>query len=72
MVRDSIATKLTNLPIGNSDRIISMRPPLSVMHATVFSVCVPTIQADPTEKENVYTDFFETFQQMTRLSSLAI
>ena len=39
MVRDSIATKLTDLPISHSDRIFSMRLPLSVQqHACLFSV----------------------------------
>ena len=57
MVRDSIATKLTNLPIGHSDCIISMRLPLSVQqHATFFSVYAPTVQADPAERELFYSD----------------
>ena len=57
MVRDSIATKLTNLPIGHSNRIISMRLPLSVQqHATFFSVYAPTLQADPAEREQFCTD----------------
>ena len=44
MIRDSIATKLTNLPVGHSDRIISIRMSHSVQqHATVFSVGAPTL-----------------------------
>ena len=51
IVRDYIATKLTNLPIGHSDRIISMCLPRSVQqHATFFSVYAPTLLADPDEK----------------------
>ena len=54
MVRDSV---LTNLPVGHSDRIISMHLPLSVQqHATLVGVYASTLQIDPAEKDNFYTD----------------
>ena len=52
MVKDSIATKLSNLPTGHTDRIMSMRLPLgNQQHATLFSVYAPTLQADSSEKD---------------------
>jgi exonuclease III len=57
MVKDSIATKLSNLPTGHTDRIMSMRLPLGKQqHATLFSVYAPTLQADSSEKDKFYAD----------------
>ena len=57
MVKDSIATKLSNLPTGHTDRIMSMRLPLgNQQHATLFSVYAPTLQADSSEKDKFYAD----------------
>ena len=57
MIRSSIASKLENLPIGHSDRIISVRIPLNKQqYATLFSVYSPTLQAEPTEKAKFYSD----------------
>ena len=59
MVKDSFATncKLTSLPIGHSDCVISMRLPLrDLQHETLFSVYASTLLADPAEKERFYAD----------------
>ncbi|KAI8495015.1 hypothetical protein Bbelb_270010 [Branchiostoma belcheri] len=57
MIENTIASKLENLPTGHSDRIISMRLPLTKkQHVTLFSVYAPTLQADPTDKDKFYTD----------------
>ena len=51
MVRNSIASKLKNLPKSLSDNIISMHLEQSKQqYATVFSVYSPTLKADPAEK----------------------
>ena len=70
MVRDSIATKLTNLPIGHSDRHLVFRGmPLPSGRMLQFS---RQILLKKTNFTQTYAAFFETFQQMTRLSSLPI
>lgn len=57
MIKNCIASKLESLPTGHSDRIISMRLPLrKEQYATLFSVYSPTLQADPAEKDQFYTD----------------
>ncbi len=75
-VRDFTITKLTNLPIGHSDRVISMRLTFSVQqYATFFIVYAPTLQPDPAGIcfcIQTYAAFFVTFQLMTKLSSLPI
>lgn len=57
MMRNSIASKLETLPMGYSDRIISLRLPLkSTQHLTLFSVYAPTLLADPADKDSFYSD----------------
>ena len=57
MIKNTIASKLENLPTGHSDRIISMRLPLeNKQHITLFSVYSPTLQADPADKNKFYCD----------------
>ena len=57
MIKNAIASKMENLPTGHSDRIISMRLPLKKKQsATLFSVYSPTLQADPADKDKLYTD----------------
>ncbi|XP_051657446.1 craniofacial development protein 2-like [Manacus candei] len=57
MIKNSILSKLENLPTGHSDHIISLRLPLhNKQHVVLFSICAPTLQADPAEKDKFYTD----------------
>ena len=57
MVKNSIASKLENLPTGQSDRIISLRLPQSNhQYATLFSVYSLTLQAELAEKDKFYSD----------------
>ncbi|KAL8604147.1 hypothetical protein ACOMHN_047359 [Nucella lapillus] len=57
MIKNTIASKLENLPTGHSDRIISMSLPLkNKQHVTLFSVYSPTLQADPADKDKSYSD----------------
>ena len=57
MIRNTIASRLENLPTGHSDRIISMRLPLgNKQHITLFSVYSPTLKADPADKNKFYCD----------------
>lgn len=65
MVRTLIASKLKNLPIGHSDRIISMRHPLkNNKYATLFSVYSPTLQAEPAEKDQLYSVLHSVLQSI--------
>ncbi|KAJ7421561.1 hypothetical protein WISP_41931 [Willisornis vidua] len=53
MIKNSVASKLENLPTGHSDRIMFLRFPLhNKQHVVLFSVYAPTLQADPAEKTN--------------------
>ena len=47
MIKTSIARKLQNLPVGHSDRIMSLRlPNQDNKFATVISVYAPTLHAE--------------------------
>ena len=57
MIKNSIASKLQNLPIGHSDHLMSLRLPLrDDKYVTLISVYAPTLQADPITKEAFYTE----------------
>ncbi|GFS21415.1 RNA-directed DNA polymerase from mobile element jockey-like protein [Elysia marginata] len=57
MIKDSLSSKLETLPTGYSDRIMSMRLALDKnQHLTLFSVYAPTLQAEPVEKDNFYSE----------------
>jgi exonuclease III len=65
MVRNSIASRLEILPTGHSDRIMSMRLPLSkAQHVTLLSIYSPTLQADPMEKDRFYSDLRSLLQDI--------
>ena len=52
MINTSIARKLQNLPVGHSDRIMSLGLPVqNNKFATVLSVYAPTLQAETGVKE---------------------
>ncbi|KAJ7427538.1 craniofacial development protein 2-like protein [Willisornis vidua] len=57
MIKNSIASKLENLPTGHSDCIISLCLPLhNKQHVVLLSIYAPTLQADLAEKDKFYTD----------------
>ena len=57
MIKTSIAKKLQNLPVGHSDRLMSLRLPLrDNQFVTLISVYAPTLLADPLTKEVFYTE----------------
>ena len=50
-------SKLQNLPIGHSDRLMSLHLPLrDDKYVTLISVYAPTLQADPITKGAFYTE----------------
>ncbi|WP_419609853.1 endonuclease/exonuclease/phosphatase family protein, partial [Thiolapillus sp.] len=64
MIKTSIARKLQNLPVGHSDRIMSLRLPIQDnKFATVLSVYAPTLQAETGVKEAFYRDLHNLQQQ---------
>ena len=56
MIKSSIARRLQNLPVGHSDRIVSLRLPIQNKFATVLRVYAPTLQAETGVKEAFYRD----------------
>ena len=73
MVKTSIARKLQNLPVGHSDRIMSLRLPIQDnKFATVLSVYAPTLQAETGVKEAFYRDLHNLLQQVDSKDKLLI
>ena len=63
MINTSIARKLQNLPVGHSDRIMSLGLPVqNNKFATVLSVYAPTLQAETGVKEAFYGDLYNLQQ----------
>ena len=73
MMKTSITRKLQNLPVGHSDRIISLRLPIQDnKFATVLSVYAPTLQAETGLKEAFYRDLHNLLQQADSKDKLLI
>ena len=65
MIKTSIARKLQNLPVGHSDRMMSLRLRIQDnKFATVLSVYAPTLQAETGVKEAFYRDLHNLLQQV--------
>ena len=73
MLKTSIASKLEDLPTGHSDRIMSMRLPLrKKQYASLFSVYATALQAEPAEKDNVYSELRSLLQSIPADDKLLI
>ena len=73
MINTSITRKLQNLPVGQSDRIMSLRLPILVnKFATVLSVYAPTLQDETGVKEAFYGDLHNLLQQADSKDKLLI
>ena len=73
MIKTSIAKKLKNLPIGQSDRIMSLRLPIQDnKFATVLSVYAPTLQTETGVKETFFLDLHNLLQQVDSKDKLLI
>ena len=73
MVKTSIARKLQNLPVGHSDRIMSLRLPIQDnKFATILSVYAPTLQAETGVNEAFYRDLHNLLQQIDSKDKLLI
>ena len=73
MVKTCIARKLQILPVGHSDRFMSLRLPVQDnKFATVFSVYAPTPQAETGVKEAFYRDLHNFMQQVDSKHKLFI
>ena len=73
MVKNSIASKLTSLPTGHSDRIMSMRIPLpGKQNATLISVYAPTLLAESAVKERFYTELRSTLLTIPKAEKVII
>ena len=72
-IKTSIARKLQNLPVGHSDRIMSLRLPIQAnKFATVFSVYAPTLKAETGLKKAFYRDLHNLLQQVDAEDKLLI
>ena len=72
LIKTFIARKLQNLPVGHSDRIMSLRLPIQNKFATVLSVYAPTLQAETGVKEAFYRDLHNLLQQNDSKDKLLI
>ena len=73
MIKTSIARKWQNLPVGHSDRIVSLRLPIQDnKFATVPSVYAPILQAETGVKEAFYRDLHNLLQQVDSKDKLFI
>ena len=73
MIKTSKARKLQNLPVGHSDRIVSLRLPTPDNKlATVLSVYAPTLQVEIGVKEAFYRDLHNLLQQVDSKDKLLI
>lgn len=55
MIKNSINNKLTSLPVGHSDRLLSPHLPLlGNQFMTIISVYAPTLQSDIITKDTFY------------------
>ena len=72
-IKTSIARKLQNLPVGHSDRIMSLRLPIQDnKFATVLCVHAPILQAETGVKEAFYRDLHNLLQQAGSKDKLRI
>ena len=73
MIKTSIDRKLQNLPVGHSDRLMSLRLPIQDNKlVTVLSVYAPTLQAETGVKEAFYRDLRNLLQQVDSKQKLLI
>ena len=73
MIKTSITRKLQNLPVGHSDRLMTQRLPIQDNNfSTVFSVYVPTLQAETGVKEAFYCDLHNLLKQVDSKDKLFI
>ena len=73
MIKTNIANKLESLPVGHSDRLMSLRLPLrDNKYATLISAYPPTLQADPTTKEAFYSELRSLLQRTDNSDKIVI
>ena len=73
MIKTSIARKLQNLPVGHSDRIMSLRIPIQDQKfAIVLSMYAPTLEAETGVKKAFYHDLHNLLQQVDSKDKLLI
>ena len=64
MIKNSVTSSLESLPVGHSDRLMSLRLPLrGDQYATIISVYAPILQADLTTKEALYSELRSLLQK---------
>lgn len=73
MIKTPIASKLQSLPVGHSDRIMSLRLPLSGNRfLTLFSVYAPTLQAEAVLKEAFYSELSSLLKKVDKEDKILI
>ena len=72
-IRDSIARSLTELPVGHSERLMSVRLPLArSRHMTIISAYAPTLMADEDTKDQFYSELTLLLQRVSREDRLVL
>ena len=73
VIKSSLVCKLTATPKGVSDRLMTMRVPLSgKRHATIISAYAPTMTNPDEAKEKFYEDLNSTIDAVPRADKLII
>ncbi|XP_076442022.1 uncharacterized protein LOC143281001 [Babylonia areolata] len=72
-IKSSIASKLHSLPVGHSDRIMSLRLPLTInCFVSLFSMYAPTLQADAVTKEAFYRELSSLLRKVDKEDKILI
>ena len=72
-IRNSIARCLTELPVGHSERLMSVRIPLArSKHMTIISAYAPTLVADEDSKDEFYSALTLLLQGVSREDRLVL
>ena len=73
MIKNNVANRLQSLPVGHSDRLMSLRLPLKGnQFLTIISVYAPTLLAEPMTKEAFYRDLRELVLRIDKDDKLLI
>ena len=72
-ISNKIAVTLSELPVGHSERIMSLRLPLArSQHLTLICAYAPTLVADENDKDTFYTLLYDTVKRVNKKDKLVI
>ena len=72
-IKNNLVKSLTELPIGHSERLMSLRVPLArSSHMTIISAYAPTLDADDVVKDEFYSALTQLLQGVKRQDKLVL